>query len=69
MGKDMFFYKGGTQRGIFVRAADGKVTEAVNRSEDGQELKAKKIKRIEAAIIGREKETVQKSKQFIRRTI
>lgn len=44
MGKDMFFNKGGTYRGIFVRAADGKVTETINRSDDGQELKAKKIK-------------------------
>lgn len=44
MGRDMFFYKGGTERGIFVRDANGKVIEAINRTSDGQELRAKKIK-------------------------
>ncbi len=44
MGENTFFYRGGTRRTIFVRDASGKVIEAINRSEDGQELKAKKIK-------------------------
>lgn len=43
MGKDMFFYKGDTTRVYFVRDAAGKITEAVNKSDNG-EIRAKKIK-------------------------
>jgi len=44
MSENTFFYKGGTQRTIFVRDASGKITEAITRLDNGQELKAKKIK-------------------------
>ncbi len=44
MSENTFFYKGGAQRTIFVRDVNGKVTEAIHRSDDGQELKARKIK-------------------------
>lgn len=44
MSENTFFYRGGTQRTVFVRDANNKVIEAIRRSEDGQELKARKIK-------------------------
>ena len=46
MGDNTFFYRGGTQRTIFVRDASGKVIEAINRSDNRQDIKARKIKRI-----------------------
>lgn len=44
MGEDSFFYRGSAHRTIFVRDASGKVIEAINRSDSGQDIKAKKIK-------------------------
>lgn len=44
MGENTFFYKGLGDRVVFVREASGKVTEAVNNLEDGNKIKAKKIK-------------------------
>lgn len=44
MSENTFFYRGGSQRTIFVRDAKGTVIEAINRSDDRQDIKAKKIK-------------------------